>query len=139
MFNFATSITYLYMVSATSKIVIWGQYWEFSPCFYSCIPPHTHDKDIRFLSDKSQRFFKIVAWIFLSCYMDLSKLIQGFLSSCYIDLPILIFGFLKAVTWICHSCYMSRAFDNVSIFCSSWPFFLFRCLIIQPAPTTLNM
>ena len=36
-------------------------------------------------------FVKVVTWIFLSCYMDLSKLIHEF---------------LLVLTWICQSCHM---------------------------------
>ena len=105
MFNFATSISYIYMVSATSKIVICGQHWEFSPCFYSCIPPHTHEKDIKFLSDKSQKIVKFVAWTFLSWYMICQNWCKDFflvvtlISQCwYLDFSRLLHGFVKVAT-----------------------------------------
>ena len=64
--------------------------------------------------------FSVVKWIcqidkwkYLSCYMDLSKLIHGFVKidtwtslSCYMDLSKLLDGFVKVVTWICQSCSM---------------------------------
>ena len=43
---------------------------------------------------------------FWSSYMDLSKLMYGFLLSCYMDLSKLLHGFVKVVTWICLSCYI---------------------------------
>ena len=49
----------------------------------------------------------------LSCYVDLSKLIQrclqvvtGICQNWYKDLSKLVFGFVKVVIWICQSCYM---------------------------------
>ena len=49
----------------------------------------------------------IHTWIFLSCYMDSSKLINGFLQvvtwicqSCYMDLLKLLHGFVKVVLFI---------------------------------------
>ena len=39
----------------------------------------------------NRRIFKVVTWISLKCYMDLSKLLHGF---------------VKVVTWICQICFM---------------------------------
>ena len=48
-----------------------------------------------------------------SCFMDFSKLSNGFVKtdawispSCYIDMSKLINGFLEIFTWICQSCYI---------------------------------
>ena len=74
-------------------------------------------------------FVKNDTWIFLSCYMDLSKLLlplqlqlqllhwlkllHGFVKigtlislSCYMDLSKLLHGFVKVLMWICQSCSM---------------------------------
>ena len=62
-------------------------------------------------------FVKTDTWIFLSCYMNLSKLIHGFVIT--ID------------TWICQSCYM----DILKLF----PGFVTVILCIsRPLPNTLQ-
>ena len=63
-------------------------------------------------------FAKVVAWISLNCYMDLSKFTQGFVKvvawiflvvtwiykKWYMDFFRLINGFVKIAKSICHSC-----------------------------------
>ena len=54
-------------------------------------------------------FVKVVKWIFLWYYMDLSTIVHGFLYSCYMVLSKLIHGFL-------HGCKMDFSFGKM-IFC----------------------
>ena len=69
-----------------------------------CLVAHSVTALLWLNFDQIVGFVKVVSWIWLSCYMDLSKLIHGFFEvvTCtwicqnwYMDFPKLLHGFVK--------------------------------------------